>query len=73
MSVRRTVQEYTVRRKIGGGSYSAFPLSAHSAISPHKCYYGHDQNGNEVYYIEFNIDGFKFEDVTISTNGKFLY
>ena len=81
--VIKTTEEFCTRRKIryGGGSsgdglkstiYSIRPSTTNATLSPHKTYYGKDQDGKNSYFIEFNIGDFKFDEITIRTEGHSL-
>jgi HSP20 family molecular chaperone IbpA len=41
-------------------------------LSPHKNFYAKDQDGNNAYFIEFNIGDFNFDEITIRTEGHRL-
>ena len=80
-----TCEEFSTRRKIRGTGpstlgttsvdflkakqYPLTPLSINASLSPHKAYYDKDQEGNNCYYIEFNIGNFQFDEISIRTEG----
>lgn len=82
-TVVKTCEEFTSRRKIryGGGSSTSSNIDAfkssgfgtltassvNASLSPHKSYYGRDQDDVPCYYIEFNIGEFQFDEITIRT------
>jgi len=78
-TVVKTCEEFTTRRKIryGGNSNSdtfkssgfgtLTPSSVNASLSPHKSYYGRDQDDVPCYFIEFNIGDFQFDEITIRT------
>ena len=81
-TIVKTSEEFSSRRKIrygGGGDssniykekplYSLTPSSINASITPHKCYYGKDADENNAYFIEFNIGDFRFDEITIRTEG----
>jgi len=76
-TITKTVEEFSSRRKIGYGmgasdqpQYTLTPSTA--ALSPHKHFYGKDQDGNEAYFVEFNIGDFSFDEISIRTEGHRL-
>lgn len=85
MSYNRTVSEFSSRRKITYGNSAtenkeantsnigSLSLQSEAAISAHKCYYSKTENDTEVYIIEFNIGGFKFDELNIRTEGQKLF
>ena len=77
MSVVKTTEEFSTRRKVRYGVPSDnSTLSAsranNASFSPHKYFYAKDQDGNDAYFIEFNIGDFNFDEITIRTEGKRL-
>lgn len=48
------------------------PLSfvGEEGISKQTETYGKDENGNDIYIIEFNIGSFQFDELTIKTDSK---
>ena len=81
MSVVKTTEEFSSRRKVryGGGDStppSKYPLtssSTNASLSPHKSFYGRDSDGAEAYFIEFCIGDFNFDEITIRTEGTTPY
>jgi hypothetical protein len=87
MSYTRTVSEFSSVRKIKYGENNSAnqkeklndlnsrpygsPLTCEEAMSPHQAYFSKDSNGNEVYVVEFNIGRFKFDELTIRTEGLY--
>ncbi len=79
MSVVKTTEEFSSRRKVRYGgppdasssSSSCTPRSSstNASFSPHKYFYAKDQDGNNAYFIEFNIGDFNFDEITIRTEG----
>ena len=76
----KTTEEFSSRRKLRYGAsgelgkspmYSLSPSSVSASISPHKYHYGKDQDGNEAYFIEFNIGDFNFDEISIRTEGRY--
>ena len=81
-----TTEEFTTRRKIRGSGpnggvtgssdllknkqYPLTPLSVNASLSPHKAYYDYDVDGFKCYFIEFNIGNFKFDEISIRTEGR---
>lgn len=79
-----TTEEFTTRRKIRGTGpsqtdstgqlrakkYPLTPLSVNASLSPYKAYYEKDADGINHYYIDFNIGEFKFDEITIRTEGQ---
>lgn len=47
--------------------YTLRPSSINASLSPHKSYYGRDQDDVPAYFIEFNIGDFQFDEITIRT------
>lgn len=83
-TIVKTTEEFSTRRKVryGAGStneatgtkpYSLTPSIVNATLSPHKCHYGKDQDGNDAYFIEFNIGDFNFDEITIRTEGFIFY
>lgn len=80
MSIVKTTEEFSSRRKVryGGGDStppSKYPLtssSVNASLSPHKSFYGRDSDGTEAYLIEFNIGDFNFDEISIRTEGRRL-
>nr|ADR79326.1 Hsp30 [Brachionus ibericus] len=76
MSIVKTSEEFSSRRKVryGTGSESKplTPSTTNASLSPHKTHYGKDQDGQEAYFIEFNIGDFDFKEITIRTEGRRL-
>lgn len=75
----KTTEEFSSRRKVRYGLGSEVtrskPLTASStnaSLSPHKSYYGKDQDDSDVYFIEFNIGDFNFDEISIRTEGHRL-
>jgi hypothetical protein len=57
---------------LGSGLGSLSSSRNTASFSPHKNYYGRDQDNSEVYVIEFNIGKFNFDEITIRTEGNFF-
>lgn len=76
MSVVKTTEEFSSRRKVRYGanteSKPLTPTTTNASLSPHKTYYGKDQDGQDAYFIEFNIGDFDFKEITIRTEGRRL-
>ena len=84
MSVIKTTEEFSSTRRFryGGApdpesktvstTSSSRPVAHTATFSPHKSFFGRDENNNEGYYIEFNIGDFNFDEITIKTEGKRL-
>lgn len=77
MSIVKTTEEFSSRRKVrygaGDSTPSKYPLtssSVNASLSPHKAFYGRDQDGAEAYVIEFNIGDFNFDEISIRTEGS---
>ena len=79
-TIVKTTEEFSTRRKVRygagdlgkGQTYSLSPSSISASLSPHKSFYGADQDGNNAYFIEFNIGDFNFDEITIRTEGIYL-
>ena len=85
-TVVKTSEEFSSRRKVRYGLtdtpampsiykdskvlYSLTPNTINASITPHKSYYGKDSDGNNAYFIEFNIGDFRFDEISIRTEGK---
>jgi hypothetical protein len=76
MSIVKTTEEFSSRRKVRYGappdassSSSSHRSTTNASFSPHKYFYGKDQDGNHAYFIEFNIGDFNFDEITIRTEG----
>lgn len=80
-----TTEEFSTRRKIrgsgpnGGSSsidflrakqYPLTSLSVNASLSPYKAYYDKDMDGNNCYYIDFNVGDFQFDEISIRTEGQ---
>lgn len=50
--------------------YPLTPLSVNASLSPYKAYYEKDADAINHYYIDFNIGNFKFDEITIRTEGQ---
>lgn len=50
--------------------YPLTPLSVNASLSPYKAYYERDADDINHYYIDFNIGNFKFDEITIRTEGQ---
>ncbi|RMZ94950.1 Hsp30, partial [Brachionus plicatilis] len=76
MSVVKTTEEFSSRRKVRYGANSESkpltPSTTNASLSPHKAYHGKDQDGQDAYFIEFNIGDFDFKEITIRTEGRRL-
>jgi hypothetical protein len=77
MSVVKTTEEFSSRRKVRYGqppdassTSSLHRTSTNASFSPHKYFYGKDNEGHDAYFIEFNIGDFNFDEITIRTEGK---
>jgi len=75
----KTTEEFSTRRKIryGGNNdplkshtFSLSPSTVTASLSPHKNFYGKDQDNNDAYFIEFHIGDFNFDEISIRTEGK---
>ena len=42
-------------------------------ISQHTAVFTKDENGNDIYVIEFNIGSFKFDEISVKTDSKFSF
>ena len=74
-----TTEEFSTRRKLRYGTgenkpptYSLNSSSLTANLSPHKCYYDKDEQGNNIYTIEFKIGEFNFDEISIRTEGHRL-
>jgi HSP20 family molecular chaperone IbpA len=75
-TIVKTCEEFSSRRKIRYGAGSSVAStgfgtltasSINASMSPHKSYYGRDQDDVPSYFIEFNIGNFQFDEITIRT------
>ncbi|CAF0920467.1 unnamed protein product [Brachionus calyciflorus] len=81
-TVVKTTEEFSSRRKVRYGAGNSNPSETRSkpltpsttnaSLSPHKSYYGKDQDDQDAYFVEFNIGDFNFDEITIRTEGRRL-
>jgi hypothetical protein len=78
MSILKTTEEFSSRRKVLLGSsnepksafsYQLKPSNISATFTPHKAFYGKDNQNNDAYFIEFTIGDFHFDEITIRTEG----